>query len=101
MWRSYGKGNTGTSNAVTVHLGNNCPDGLEKIVDEARCADAAKLLDAEVVALRAKSGVASFKTEIDAGWPKGCYRCSNTPGCSRVSAQATNHAQMAVICKYA
>ena len=85
---------------MTLHLGNgsHCPDGLEKIYDEARCTAAVKILDAEVALLRAKVGDPILKTEVDSDWPAGCYLCSNTPGCSRVRMQATNHAQPMQAC---
>ena len=71
--------------AVSLHFGNDCPDGLEKIFDEARCTDAAKLLDAEVATLRGREGKPPVHTETDEEFPKGCYRCVNTHGCKQVS----------------
>ena len=69
---------------MTLHLGNDCPDGLQKIFDNSHCEHALRTLNPD--------GGHSPKVESLADWPAGCYLCSNTPDCN-VSVQSTNHAQ--------
>ena len=89
---AYGTGTTRTS-AVTLHLGSHCPDGLENIFDVTRCTNALDKFDADVAKLRASIGNPILKIETREDWPPGCYMCSNTPDCSKASAQAINYAQ--------
>ena len=85
---AYGTGTT-RADAITLHLGH-CPDGLDKIFDATRCTNALERFDADVAKLRASDGSPILQAQTIEDWPPGCYLCSNTPGCSRVSAQATN-----------
>ena len=86
---AYGTG-TNRADAITLHRGSHCPDGLEKIFDATRCTNALQRFDADIAKLRAAEGKPILQPETREDWPPGCYLCSNTLDCSKVSAQATN-----------